>query len=325
MKITRWVFAALLAVAVIGAGTLYARYQAALVEAQQRLAAFAVEQVQTRSGPLAYAEAGDGPPVLMIHGSGGGYDQGLSMAGPLAERGYKIISPSRFGYPGSPAPEDRSANAQADVFVDLLDALGLDQVAVIGGSAGARSALAFAIRHPERCAALILIVPALDVPGLPPVEPWSPLQERLVKAALRSDFLFWLAIEFMPDRMTRLVLATDPALVAAAGPAEQARVARIRRSILPVSARAEGLWADTVGGYGDLDVRRIAVPTLAISAEDDFFDTATSARHIAAMVDGAELIVYPDGGHIWIGRGKEMFGTIAAFIDRIAGNPTNGQ
>ena len=45
----------------------------------------------------------------------------------------------------------------------------------------------------------------------------------------------------------------------------------------------------------------------------------------AAMVDGAELIVYPDGGHIWIGRGKEMFDTIAAFIDRIAGNPTNGQ
>jgi pimeloyl-ACP methyl ester carboxylesterase len=128
------------------------------------------EIVQTFYGSLEYAEAGNGPPVLVIHGSGGGSDQGLEIAGPLAQLGYRLIAPSRFGYLGSSYPDKASPELQADAFAALLDQLGLRTVGVFGGSAGALSAMQFAIRHPDRCAALILFVPATFSPEREPNE-----------------------------------------------------------------------------------------------------------------------------------------------------------
>ena len=114
----------------------------------------------TRHGVMEYAVAGEGPPVLMIHGTGGGFDQGLLFARRLVAAGYRVIAPSRFGYLRSALPADPSSEDQADAFVDLLDALGIDRVPVVGGSAGALSAIAFALRHPDRCTALVALVPA---------------------------------------------------------------------------------------------------------------------------------------------------------------------
>lgn len=277
------------------------------------------EIVQTRFGPLEYAEAGAGPPFLMIHGTGGGFDQGLRFAGRLAAEGYRVIAPSRFGYLRSAMPDDPSSENQADALVGLLDALGIGEIAVAGGSAGALSALQFAIRHPDRCAALVPIVPATYAPDRPPARPWSPLQTFIAGAVLRSDFLFWAAIVALPDTMIRTLLATDPGLVSAASPAERARVHAILRGILPVSARAEGLLNDAAlaGDPAPMALRDITAPTLAISLEDDRFLTADAARHIAAEVAGARLIVYPTGGHVWVGRDDELFASIAAFLGDI--------
>jgi 2-hydroxy-6-oxonona-2,4-dienedioate hydrolase len=142
--------------------------------------------VATRFGALELADAGEGPPVLMLHGTGGGFDQALAMGGPLLGHGFRLIGPSRFGYLRTPMPADASPAAEADAMADLLDALGLDRVAVVGGSAGAIPALAFALGHPDRCAALVALVPALPAPGLPPPEPWSPMQEWLANRVLGS-------------------------------------------------------------------------------------------------------------------------------------------
>ena len=70
--------------------------------------------------------------------------------------GYRIITPSRFGYLGSPLPEPTTA-AQADAFVSLFDALGIAQVPVLAFSAGSTSAVQFALRHPDRVSALVLV------------------------------------------------------------------------------------------------------------------------------------------------------------------------
>lgn len=120
----------------------------------------------------------------------------------------------------------------------------------------------------------------------------------------------------MPDTMIRTLLATDPTLVAAAAPAERERVNEIMRGILPVSARSRGLLNDArlAGDPAEMDLAAIAAPTLAISAEDDFYLTADAARHIAETVPGARLIVYPDGGHVWVGRDEEMSGAIDGFL-----------
>ena len=57
---------------------------------------------QTPRGSIEYAEAGNGPPLLVVHGAGGGYDQGLEFGEPLARHGFRVIAMSRFGYLGTP-------------------------------------------------------------------------------------------------------------------------------------------------------------------------------------------------------------------------------
>ena len=96
---------------------------------------------QTNCGPIEYATAGNGPPVLVVHGAGGGFDQGLEAARLLIESGFQVIAPSRFGYLRTPMPEkrERLAETQADAHACLLDALKLSKVAVFGVSAGAPS------------------------------------------------------------------------------------------------------------------------------------------------------------------------------------------
>ena len=63
-------------------------------------------------------------PLLAVHGSGCGHDQGIAFASPLARQGIRVIAMSRFGYLRTPTPADASVAAQADAHVCLLDALG---------------------------------------------------------------------------------------------------------------------------------------------------------------------------------------------------------
>lgn len=274
---------------------------------------------QSRFGVMEFAEAGSGPPVLMIHGTGGGFDQGLEFARLLVAR-WRIIAPSRFGYLRSDLPNDPSSENQADAFVDLLDELGIERAAIIGGSAGALSAMQFAIRHPDRCTALVAMVPAAYAPGRPPVDPPNPLARAIIEHALKSDFLFWLGLSLNEDAMIGALLATDPALVRAASPAEQARVRSILHNILPVSARAGGLTNDAQLAYdpAPMPIESISAPTLALSLEDDLFQTLAAARHIANTVPGAELAVFPTGGHVWVGREHEVFQVVDRFLSRHA-------
>jgi 2-hydroxy-6-oxonona-2,4-dienedioate hydrolase len=274
------------------------------------------ETVSTRFGQMEYASVGDGAPLLMIHGTGGGFDQGVSFARRLIAEGYRVIAPSRFGYLRSDFPADPSSEHQADAYADLLDRLGIDRLPVAGGSAGALSAAQFALRYPERCSALTLLVPAANVRGQDPVE-MSRLTRVLVERLLASDLLFWAALNTIPDQLIATLLATDPALVAAASPDERARAYRILEEILPVSERARGLMNDArlAGHPARMDFSRIAVPTLVISVEDDRFGTAATARDIASAVPRSRIVIYPGGGHIWVGHDEAVAAEMVRFLE----------
>src|SRR6185369_5893986 len=173
----------------------------------------------------------------------------------------------------------------------------------------------FAIRHPKRCSALLPIVPATYAPARAAPEPLSPMQSWIIERVLRSDFLFWSMVETMPDQMIATLLATDPKLVKAAPAEEQERVRRILWDILPVSDRYEGLLNDAkLAGYPkQMDLAAIRAPTLTISLEDDAFGTVHAARYIASHVPGAKLIVYPTGGHVWVGHDDQLWQAVSDF------------
>ena len=310
---------ALLTLGAAAALVVFIAFRSDLARARAALWTHEARTVDTAHGAVEYAEMGDGPVVLSIHGTGGGYDQGLALARPLAAAGYRIVAPSRFGYLGTPIPSDSGAPAQADAFADLLDTLGIDRAIVIGTSAGAITALHFAARHPDRTVALIPLVPAYYPPTGAVPEPWSPLKRRAVTAALRSDFLFWAGLKAAPLALGEAILATDRRLLGAIEGAERERVGAILRDILPISARADGLILDTANTArpAAVDLVRITAPTLAISAEDDRYGTADSARLIAAGIPGAELLILPDGGHVFAGRNDEVTARMLVFLEDV--------
>jgi 2-hydroxy-6-oxonona-2,4-dienedioate hydrolase len=303
------------AAVVAAGGVTWRAFSAEIARARSRVATGSTV-FQSRFGRMEYATAGNGPPCLMIHGTGGGFDQGLAFTAPLVDAGWRVIAPSRFGYLRSAFPEDPSSENQADAFVDLLDELGITRIPIIGGSAGALSAMQFAIRHPDRCSALVAGVPAAYAPDHPPARPSNALARAIIEYGLRSDFLFWLGLVTAEDAMISALLATDPALVRAADPKEQARVRSILRDIQPVSLRAEGLLNDgaLAGNPKPMELERIVAPTFVASLEDDRFETAAAARHIASSVPGAELVIYPSGGHVWVSHNDDLFARIDAFL-----------
>ncbi|MDQ2092002.1 alpha/beta fold hydrolase [Marimonas arenosa] len=289
-------------------------FRATLASARRRLTQRS-QLAETRFGPIEFARAGDGTRLLMVHGTGGGFDQGLRFGQGLIERGFEIIAPSRFGYLRSAFPDQPSPDNQADAFADLLDHLQIERIAVAGGSAGALPAAAFARRHPDRCSRLILMVPAANLSGRDPVE-FTALQQFLVRQVLTSDFWFWSLATLAPERMFGTLLATDPVLLDRVSPAERERAHLILTDLMPIAPRARGMMNDGYfsGHPTDLDFAAITAPTLILSAEDDRFGTAETARLIAARVPGARLVIYPDGGHIWLGHDADLAREIAEFV-----------
>jgi pimeloyl-ACP methyl ester carboxylesterase len=301
----------------VGAGAL-AAFRRDMRRARRRLRASHI--AETERGPIEFAEAGSGAPILVVHGAGGGFDQGLDFARTLAARGFRIIAMSRFGYLRTPLPADASAEAQADAHARLLDALRIERAAIIGASAGAPSALQFALRHPQRCSALVLMVPALYAPHAGEASSLRAPSgtEFAFATALRSDLLLWAALRFVRRLVTRALLATPPEVVAAAEPEEQARVLRILDHILPVTERRLGLVNDAriTSTLTALPLDQVTAPTLVMSVADDLFGTWDVARYTAERIPGARFLGYERGGHVWVGHDREVTEEIARFLQK---------
>ena len=274
--------------------------------------------LQTRCGAIEYQESGSGVPLLAVHGNGGGHDQGMAFAGALATQGIRVIAMSRFGYLRTPMPVDASAAAQADAHVCLLDALDIPRAAVVGGSAGAPSALQMALRHPARVSALVLLVPLAYKPpthadSARPMPAWV---EGLMMQMISSDFLFWAATHIARDTVIKTVLATPSELLNSASPQERLRINDMIDNILPVSAPAAGLISDTAAGkhLTPSALQTLRVPTLVISARDDRYGTSATAQYTASQIAGARFIGFDQGGHTWVGHDDEVMEAIRSAV-----------
>ena len=267
-------------------------------------------------GPIEFAESGTGPAVLVVHGAGGGFDQGLRTGRALLGDGYRIVAPSRFGYLGTPLPVDASPQAQADAYACVLDALHLETVPVIGMSAGGPSAMQFCLRYPERCSALVLLVPLAYAPnGATGGAPRSRAGSAALQVIFASDFLFWLAMRVAHSALVESILGTSLSVYRSATPEVRRQLDLTLEEILPVSHRAAGLWNEGVvaGNLERYPLEDIRVPTLVISTEDDGYRTYEGARYTAEQTRG-EFIGYRTGGHFLVGHDEEVRARIAALV-----------
>jgi pimeloyl-ACP methyl ester carboxylesterase len=312
---TLWILAGLLAAALSGLTAV--RYRRDISGAIERVSTGS-QIAETRCGPIEYAVAGEGPPVLVVHGAGGGYDQGLEFAEPLIRSGFRVIAMSRFGYLRSPLPSDGSPAAQADAYACLLDALNVTEVALAGVSAGGPSSMRFALNHPERITALVLVVPAAYAPRADEETPTDTARGPLLllETAMKSDFLFWAFMRLAPGAATRTILGTPETVVENAPAAEQARVQRTLDHVLPVSLRRQGLLNDAavVSSLPRFELEKITARTLVISAADCLYGTFDGSRYTAAHIPGARFVGYPSGGHLLVGHQQAVTSEIVAFL-----------
>ena len=313
MSHTGRVLLGVLLAALLAGGLIYRGYSQDIARAHTAITKGA-RIAQTAAGPIQYGELGAGIALLSIHGAGGGYDQGLANAADLVGSGFRIIAPSRFGYLGTPVPADASPEVQADAHAALLEALGLKNAVVVGISAGARSAIALAQRHPERVSALILIVPASFEPSNPVAieeSRGSKLTFWLVNAG--ADFAWWTMEKIAPSVLIRFI-GVPPEVVAAAPKAEQDRVRRIVHSIQPLSERVRGINLDSIPDAAPPPFKQITAPTLVVSAQDDLVNTLPAARFAVSRIPHARLEVYETGGHLLVGHQQDVRYLVSEFV-----------
>jgi 2-hydroxy-6-oxonona-2,4-dienedioate hydrolase len=314
---------------VVGGGAfVYSRYSKDINAARARISSGS-QIVNTACGAIEYGEYGTGPLLLMVHGSGGGFDQGLDFARTLLPGGYRVIAPSRFGYLRTPLPADASPMAQADAHACLLDALGLRAVGVIGGSAEALSSMQLCLRHPERCSSMVLLFPLAYFPHAAdkPQQPPSALMLFVMNTTLKSDFLFWAASKLAPDVLMRTILATPVDVFKKAPKDEQERAMEVMRHILPISPRARGLQNEMAvsSALPRYELERIRAPTLVIDAEDDLYGTYKSGRYTAQHIPGARFVGYPTGGHLLLGHRKDVSSELNRFLSEGRPKSTGSQ
>ena len=118
--------------------------------------------VATRRARLSVVEAGLGPPIVALHGLGGTKGSFLPTLAAMAPE-FRVIAVDLPGFGDSDKPIGASYDPRffAGAAVDLLDALGLDRVHVIGNSLGGRIALEVGLRRPDRVGRLGLLAPSL--------------------------------------------------------------------------------------------------------------------------------------------------------------------
>jgi 2-hydroxy-6-oxonona-2,4-dienedioate hydrolase len=302
----------------------FAVYRKEMNAAGRRIAAHR-QVIDSAPGPIEFAESGNGRAVLLIHGAGGGFDQGLDLGHVFLGDGFRVIAPSRFGYLGTPLPADASAEAQADAHLRLLDALQVESAPVIGVSAGAPSAMQLCLKHPDRCPALVLIVPLAYTPESAAAKAPSFFFEKVLNAIVKSDFIFWAATKLTRPTLVETILGTPLDDYRSATPDERRSVDEMLQSILPMSRRAAGIRNDNVVSttLKRYPLEHMHVPTLVISAADDRYGTYDRGLYTADQIHDGRFVGFPTGGHLLLGHESKVRSEVTSFLNAHQGAGSN--
>jgi len=247
-------------------------------------------------GDIEYTEGGSGPAVLVIHGSGGGYDQGELIADAVLGEDFRSITPSRFGYLRSTFREGATWDDQAHAYAYLLDHLGIDRVAVVAMSHGGPSALLFAALHPERVSSLTLASCGVASSSNPD-QAQADRKGEMLTSIFKFDFPYWVVSKVAKRQFMELMGATD-AVIASLTPAQQIWVEQIIDYMNPASLRSAGVAFDNEGTLPGKRIAEIKAATLIFHAVDDTLQLYHNAKFAVSTIPDARLVSFDHGGHV---------------------------
>lgn len=268
-------------------GAVYMRYQLEYTAARHRLNRGS-QIYPTSCGPVEAALTGSGFPLLVLHGGGAGYDLGLLFTWP----GFMTISPSRPGYLRTPLESGATFEAQADLCAALLQQLGVEQAAVIGMSGSGPVALQFALRHPNRCRALVLVSAIHQ-----PLPPYPRLMQLVMKQGEHAGFLPWLIMQ-----TPLLYRISYPKLegVRTGPPERRKRFESMMACMFPFKGRMDGVLNDQehIARLAPPPLELIRAPTLVIHGDADSIVPFSQGQAAAAYIPGAQFVPIHGADHL---------------------------
>lgn len=287
---------------------LYVQFRGEMSVARQRVLEESVV-LSTEYGEIEYAVEGEGPAALLIHGAGGGYDQGMLIGKKALGDGYKFVSVSRFGYLRSPFIEESTVENQAAIYAALLDHLEIDQVVILGASAGGPSALQFAHDYPNRSSVLVLLSSVSMFMG-----DEIPMSTKVINTIQKSDFSFWLVLKMFRSQFAEMV-GIPQHLYEELSPEDQQYADNILDFMHPMSPRSPGnIYEAEIRPLTGEAMGTISVPTIIVHAKDDFLVTYNHAEFLDKHINNSVLVSFESGGHALIAETEVINERIKDFI-----------
>lgn len=267
-------------------------------------------------GQMEYALVGNGPAVLISHGTLGGYDQALAIAQLFSHSKFRFLPVSRAGYLRSDPNTGRTSQEQAQSFTELLDHEGIASAAIIGASGGAPAAINFAQNFPDRCWGLILLSAIVAAP--PPMPIFFRMMIRFQDVMMRFDPLWRLAYKYGLKQLVRSNGLTSDQTNQVLQDAHLRHVVQgIYRPITNSSQRRVGMQLDheqisTLSATPDY---ALDVPTFIGHAANDPLAPVTQAKQLAMSLSKPEYEEFPDGGHLFfVVHSKQLVPKIERFL-----------
>ncbi|MFF0500083.1 alpha/beta fold hydrolase [Nocardia aobensis] len=274
-------------------------------------------ELPTEHGVLRYRDTGEGPPLLMLHGSGPGVTGWRNFSGnvPTFARHYRTLV---LEFPGFGVSDDFGAahpmmSAQLAVTA-FLDGLGLETVRIIGNSMGGFVATEFALAAPQRVERLVTIGGiGTNIFSPQPGEGIIRLSE-FVENPTRDSLVAWLrSMVYDQGLLTEELIeqrweqATEPGVL------ENSRRMYGRAALARMAEAARA--ADVTPGWANL--RRISVPTLITWGRDDRVSPVDMSLIAMRTLPHGEVHIFPNCGHwVMIEQKQAWEATVSAFLAR---------
>ncbi len=249
--------------------------------------------VHGTAGGTAYSIAGDGPVVVLVHGLGMHRGMWMWQIPDLAEH-FKVVTYDLLGHGESinPPPECTLSDFTRQL-AELTDALGLERFALAGFSLGGMIVRSFALAHPDRVNALAILHSAHD---RTPEERGAILirveqaAESGPSATVGAALGRWFTDSFrnanpdIMDLVQQAILKNDP---------------DVYPSIYRVLALGDEELATAISA--------ITCPTLVMTGDEDYGNSADMSRRMAAIIPNAECVILPGLRHMALAEDPEAF------------------
>ncbi|MEN8137488.1 MAG: alpha/beta hydrolase [Bacteroidota bacterium] len=257
--------------------------------------------LNTRLGEIEYNSVGKGIPIIFVHGGHSNCNETLCHKGLDLDK-FQLITPSRPGYGKTPLNNNKTPGQAADLIVELLNHLSVDNVIVYGISAGGLTAIELASNYPNKVSKLIL-ASAIS-------KKWLDERGKIYKTAKK---MFNPKIEKIVWGMIRFFSRIFPNMIAKSFYTQFSKnpVHKLKKDDIQELISTMKHYNSKTGFQNDIDqntndkiITNIKCRTLIIHSENDNSVSIEHPKHANIMIENSKIeILQNEWGHLfWIGN-----------------------